>query len=36
LSIARWIVERHRGRITIESEAGKGCRARVQMPRQLA
>jgi len=36
LSIARWIVERHGGRITIESEAGKGCHARVQLPRQLA
>jgi heavy metal sensor kinase len=36
LSIAKWIVDRHGGRITIESEAGKGCRARVQLPRQLA
>jgi heavy metal sensor kinase len=36
LSIARWIVERHGGRITIESEAGRGCRARAQLPRQLA
>ncbi len=32
LSIARWIVERHGGRITIESDAGKGCRVRVQLP----
>jgi len=36
LSIARWIVERHGGRITIESEIGKGCRVRAQLPRQLA
>ena len=36
LSIAKWIVDRHGGRITIESEIGKGCRVRVQMPRQSA
>jgi heavy metal sensor kinase len=32
LSIARWIVDRHGGRITIASEAGRGCRVRVQLP----
>ncbi len=32
LSIARWIVDRHGGRITIASEAGTGCRVRVQLP----
>ena len=32
LSIAKWIVDRHAGRITVESEAGKGCRVRVEIP----
>jgi heavy metal sensor kinase len=32
LSIAKWIAERHGGRITIESEAGHGCLARVRLP----
>jgi heavy metal sensor kinase len=32
LSIAKWIAERHGGRITLDSEAGNGCRARVQLP----
>jgi heavy metal sensor kinase len=32
LSIARWIVDRHKGAITIDSEAGKGCRVRVRLP----
>lgn len=32
LSIAKWIVDRHGGRITIASQAGKGCRVWVQLP----
>jgi len=32
LSIARWIVERHGGRITIESETAKGSHVRVLLP----
>ena len=32
LSIAKWIAERHGGRITIESEARNGCLARVRLP----
>jgi heavy metal sensor kinase len=32
LSIARWIVDRHAGRITIDSEAGTGCRVRIELP----
>jgi len=32
LSIARWIVERHGGRIAIESEPGKGCLVQVFLP----
>jgi signal transduction histidine kinase len=32
LAIARWIVECHRGSITVESAANKGSRFSVQMP----
>jgi heavy metal sensor kinase len=32
LSIAKWIVDRHGGRIAIESEPRRGCRVRVQLP----
>ena len=32
LSIAKWIVDRHAGRITIDSDAGRGCRVRVEIP----
>jgi heavy metal sensor kinase len=32
LPIARWIAERHGGRITIHSGAGEGCRVRVDLP----
>lgn len=32
LSIAKWIAERHGGRIGIESAPGRGCRARVVLP----
>jgi heavy metal sensor kinase len=35
LSIARWIVEQHAGRITIASEPGRGCRVRVELPAVL-
>jgi heavy metal sensor kinase len=33
LSIARWIVDRHQGRISIESGSGSGTRVRVALPR---
>jgi heavy metal sensor kinase len=32
LSIAKWIVEQHRGSIEIESAPGKGCRVEVRLP----
>jgi heavy metal sensor kinase len=32
LSIARWIVDRHGGKIEIRSEAGQGCRVFVRLP----
>jgi heavy metal sensor kinase len=35
LSIAQSIAERHGGSISIESEAGSGCRARVRLPRPV-
>src|SRR5260221_553470 len=32
LSIAKWIVEMHRGSIDVESEAGKGCTFHLRLP----
>ena len=36
LSIARWIVDRHGGKIDISSEAGQGCRVFVRLPLRRA